>query len=142
MAQEGLYFPHDYAPFDDIKFEAFVIKHGVTGYGVFWRLVEMLHSNADHLLELEPYVYTSVGARLSVSAQQVESIIEDCISKYQLFQSNNGLFWSDRVFKNIETRKKISKQKSDAGRASAEKRKKDKDIACNFNTCSTAVDEC
>ena len=144
MAQETFYFPHDYSPFDDMKFEAFVIKHGVIGYGVFWRLIEMLHSNEDHLLELEPYVYESVGAKLKLTPKQVEVVIDDCISKYYLFKANGGVFWSERVFKNVEKRKSISKQRSEAGKASAEQRRKDRllaDMATDVEQPLTGVEQ-
>ena len=75
MAQESYYFPHDYNPFDDIQFDGMVAKHGIIGYGVFWRLIEMLHVDADHMLEFEPYIYESVANKLSISSEQVEKII-------------------------------------------------------------------
>jgi uncharacterized protein YdaU (DUF1376 family) len=131
MAQETLYFPHDYDPFSDMKFEIFVIKHGVVGYGVFWRLVEMLHLNEDHVLQRQSYVYISVASRLSVTPEQVENIIDVCICEYGLFQADDAVFWSDRVFRNIALRKSISAQRSKAGRASAEQRKRDKEVAEN-----------
>ena len=129
MAQDTLYFPHDYDPFDDIKFEGMVAKHGAVGYSVFWRLVEMLHSSADHNLLLDGYVYDSISGRLSIPSEQVEMVIDDCIHKYHLFQATNGLLWSNRVLKNIEKRKQISEQRSLAGKASAEQRRKDRRIA-------------
>jgi len=129
MAQETLYFQHDYNPFEDIRFEALVANHGVIGYGIFWRLIEMLHTSADHLLAFDDCVYESVSGKLSVPTNQVKIIIEDCIKKYHLFQSNGEVFWSERVFRNIEKRKQISKQRSLAGKASAEQRRKDREIA-------------
>jgi hypothetical protein len=81
------------------------------------------------MLEFEPYIYESVANKLSISSEQVEKIIEDCIQKYHLFVANGTFFWSERVNRNIEKRKKISKIKSKAGLASAEQRRKDRNIA-------------
>lgn len=142
MSQETFYFPHDYDPFQDMKMEPFVAKHGAAGYGVFWRLVEMLHSDTDHLLPLKPYVYESVANKLKLTPTLVEQIIEDCICKYCLFDGNGEFFWSNRVFKNVEKRKAISEQRSAAGKASADQRKKNKEIADGLiEQISTTVNE-
>lgn len=127
MAQDSLYFPHDYDPFSDLKFKAFVIKHKAQGYAVFWRLIELLHQNKDHHLEFNEFLYSSIEAELNVSIAEIEQIMEDCINKYHLFQSDGIIFWSERVMKNIKIRKDISAKRSKAGLASAEQRKKDKE---------------
>jgi hypothetical protein len=141
MAQETLYFPHDYNPFDDAKFKALIKKHGSYGYSVFWRTVELLHQNLDHILPRKKYIYIDIAESLLITSEKVEEIIDDCICEYALFPSVNGTFWSDRVFKNIEKRKSISKQRSDAGKASVEQRKKDKELADSVRLNLTTVNE-
>jgi len=125
MAQDTLYFPHDYNPFDDIRFEAFVIKHGAIGYAVFWRIVEMLHSESSHKLESKQYVYESIGGKLKIDTSIVEGIINDCIVNYRLLQSVNGLFWSERVDRNINLLKESREKRSKAGKKGAKVRWKD-----------------
>lgn len=142
MAQETFYFPHDYDPLQDIRMEAFVSKHGAVGYGVFWRLVELLHMDSDHRLPFKTYIYESVANKFKIKADIVEKIIEDCINEYCLFEADGILFWSRRVFKNIEKRKKISEQRSLAGRISAEQRKKNKEFTGNYDyQISTPVEQ-
>jgi hypothetical protein len=138
MSQETLYFPHDYNPFDDTQFEALVLKHKAVGYAVFWRLVEMLHANADHILPFENHIYISIASKFSISPEVVEEIIMDCLSEFKLFSADGVYFWSERVLRNIAKRKAIREQKSLAGKASAEKRKKEKDDE-DSNTRSTPV---
>lgn len=128
MAQETLYFPHDYDPLSDMKLEQFVKRHGAGGYGFFWRVVELLHQNSSHHLPFKQYVYEGIGDKLLMSPEQVEQLLEDCISKYDIFASDGILFWSERVLKNIEVRKQVVEQKSKAGKASAEARKRLKEI--------------
>jgi hypothetical protein len=128
MAQETLYFPHDYEPFSDMKLAQLVKKHGVIGYGVFWRIVELLHQDADHHLPFMLYVYEDIADKLSVTPKQVETIIYACIDDYALFGSDGEIFWSERVFKNINKRKETLKQKSEAGKASADARRKLKEL--------------
>lgn len=127
MAQDSLYFPHDYNPFSDLKFKAFIVKHKAKGYAVYWRLIEFLHQNEDHHLEFNEFLYEAVESELAVPVAEVEQIIEDLINKYYLFQSDGIMFWSERVMKNIRIRKDISAKRSKAGLASAEQRKKDKE---------------
>jgi len=122
MAQESLYFSHDYNPFEDPQFEAFVSKHKAVGYAVFWRLIEMLHANADHRLPFEQYIYSSVAFKFALSPQDVENIICDCISEFRLFSADGELFWSERVFRNITKMKDIKEKKSKAGKKGAKKR--------------------
>jgi hypothetical protein len=129
MAQETLYFPHDYDPLSDPKLGQFVRKHGAVGYAVYWRTVEMLHQNSEHKLPFKQYVYDEIAEKLSVDAPLVESLLEECVSKYDLFVGVQNLFWSERVFKNVEKRKLTIKQKSEAGKASADARKRLKELA-------------
>ena len=52
MAKETFYFSHDYSCINDPKIQALIGKHGAKGYGIFWRIVEMLHEDPDHRLSL------------------------------------------------------------------------------------------
>lgn len=122
MAQETLYFSHDYNPFEDTQFESMVSKHKAVGYAVYWRLVEMLHANADHLLPFENHIYTSVSFKFSITPKEVETIIEDCIQEFKLFSADGAYFWSERVNKNIAKMKAEKEKKSKAGKLGAEKR--------------------
>jgi len=129
MAQDTLYFPHDYDPLRDPELRMLIKKRGAIGYGIFWRLIEILHQNSDHVLKFDPMVYELISDELKVSPEEVESVIEDCINGCDLLGGDGIVFWSDRVFKNIEKRKDISKKRSKAGTESAKARQKLKEIA-------------
>jgi hypothetical protein len=129
MAQDTLYFPHDYDPLSDPSLKMLVKKHGAMGYGVYWKIVELLHQNADHKLKFSNPIYEQIADSLFVEPVFVETLIEECIQTYFLLESSNGLFWSRRVDKNITKRQLSIKQKSDAGRASAEQRRRDREDA-------------
>lgn len=122
MAQDTLYFPHDYNPFEDTQFEWFISKHKATGYAVYWRLVEMLHSSASHTLPFESHIYSSVAFKFGITPEEVETIIEDCINKFRLFSADGEVFWSERVLRNIARRVEEKTKKSKAGKAGAEAR--------------------
>ena len=122
MAQETLYFSHDYNPFEDTQFEAFVSKHKAMGYAVYWRLVEMLHSSASHSLPFEQHIYMSVAFKFSINPKDIELIIEDCINEFKLFSADGICFWSERVLRNITKMKEAKEKKSKAGKKGAKKR--------------------
>lgn len=145
MAQDTLYFPHDYDPLRDPGLRMLVKKHGATGYAVFWRVVELLHQNSDHVLKFNNYIYEYIADELQLSSENVELVITDCVNGCKLLDANGDVFWSNRVFRNIEKRKSISEQRSKAGKASAEQRKIDREIAENSTNVQqplTTVDIC
>lgn len=124
MAKETYYFSHDYNPTSDPKIQALIGEHGAIGYGIYWRIVEMLHEDNNHKLELKKYIYIALAKQMSTSVEQVQGIVEDCINVYELFCSDEMHFWSERVMRNIDKRSEISSKRSKAGKISAENRKK------------------
>jgi len=119
MTKESYYFPHDYEPTGDPKIQALIGEYGATGYGIFWRVVEMLHSNAEHKLPFKKYIFLAIAKQLLTSVQQTEAIIQYCINDCELFVSDGEFFWSKRVNTNFERRAQISEIRSNAGKAGA-----------------------
>lgn len=120
--KDTFYFQHDYEPTSDPKVGALLAKYGGLGYGIWWRLIEMLHSTETHKIEKKKYIYATIAQQMLTSVEQVSDIIEYCISDCELFISDESSFWSERVFRNIHMRAASREQKSAAGKASAEKR--------------------
>lgn len=127
MAKESFYFQHDYEPTSDPKIQALVGQHGAVGYGVYWRIVEMLHSTSEHTLPLKDYLYIAIARQMSLESTQVQQIITNCIGTFELFGCDGLNFWSERVFRNFEKRKETSQKRSLAGKASGESRRKKKE---------------
>lgn len=122
MAKETYYFSHDFEPLSDPKLGALVAQYGALGYGVFWRLIEILHSQDSHRIEKKPYIFLSLAQQMSTPVEQMKEIIDFAVNDCELFESDENGFWSNRVLRNIGQRKHISEQKSKAGKASAERR--------------------
>lgn len=119
MAKDTYWFPHDYEPTSDPKMITLLGKFGAMGYGVFWRIIEMLHSDEDNKLAKKKYIYSAIATQMSTSAEQVEEIVRYGVDVCELFNENDQFFWSERVFRNIEKKNGISKVRSDAGKESA-----------------------
>lgn len=121
--KDTYYFQHDYNPTSDPKVQALIGECGAVGYGIFWRIVEMLHEDELHKLQCKKYIYLALAKQMLTSVEQVESIIKNCIDTYELFKTDGDFFWSERVMRNINKRTELSNKRSKAGKMSAEMRK-------------------
>lgn len=119
MKKDTFYFPHDYSCTNDPKIQALLGKHGATGYGVFWRLVEMLHEDPKHKLPLKKYIFDAVGSQLKVDPDLVLEIVEYLSDTCELFKTEGDNFYSERVLENMEKRDAIREKRSFAGKKSA-----------------------
>jgi len=122
--KDTFYFSHDYEPTSDPKIQAMLGQFGAIGYGLYWRIIEMLHSDNEHKLQKKQYIYLALAQQMLIDVEQVTTFIEQCINVFELFESDQNNFWSDRVNRNIEIRNINSANKSKAGKISAEMRKK------------------
>jgi len=119
MGKETFYFSHDYEPTSDPKIQALLGEFGAVGYGVYWRIVEMLHSSCDHKLPFKQYLFLAIAKQMLTSAEQIEAIIRHAIEIYELFNSDAEYFWSNRVNRNFEVRAELSEKRAVAGRLGA-----------------------
>jgi hypothetical protein len=122
MAKDTYYFQHDYEPTSDPKIQALLNSFGGLGYGLWWRIIEMLHSEELHKLQHKKFIYLAIAGQMSTSVEQVEQFINFCINDVELFETDGAFFWSDRVNRNIEKRTDISTKRSFAGKESARQR--------------------
>jgi len=100
MAKESLYFTHDYGARNDPKLINLQIKHGMTGIGCYWCLVEMLFEQGGEI----PLDYDRIGFTLRTDTNVIKSIIED----FNLFIFADNLISSKSVIKRIEIRNEKS----------------------------------
>lgn len=145
------YFQHDYNPTNDPKIICLLGNYGGLGYGVYWRIIEMLHEEEIHKLPFKIYIFEAIAKQMLANAKQIEAIINDCI-KYELLEKNDTLFWSNRVLKNIERQQEISIKRADSGRIGGKakqmlsktkqnvaKERKGKEIKINYNINTNTV---
>lgn len=117
--KDTYYFPHDYEPTSDPKIQALIGEFGASGYGIFWRVVEMLHSDKNHKLPFKQYVFLAIAKQMMANAEQIKAIIDYCIDPCELLYKDADFFWSNRVLHNIQERAKLSEIRSIAGKAGA-----------------------
>jgi len=117
--KETFYFSHDYEPIGDHKIGAMLCDYGAAGYGYFWRITEMLHSEPSHKLQLKSIVYKAIAKQMQANAEQLLKFVKDCIEEYELFATDGTHFWSERVNRNMDKREEISQKRSEAGKRGA-----------------------
>jgi hypothetical protein len=119
MKRNTYYFPHDFEPTADPKIQALIGEFGASGYGVFWRVIEMLHSDRAHKLPFKKYVFLAIAKQMLANAEQIEAILNYCIDPCELIKTDGDFFWSERVLRNTSERAKLSEIRAIAGRAGA-----------------------
>ncbi len=115
MAKETYYFPHDYEPTSDPKIQAMIGQYGASGYGLYWRIVEMLHSDESHALQVKNYVVLAIAKQMLIDADFVTKFIDDCVHVFELFTQNHDTVICDRVMRNIKHREDIRNKRKAAG---------------------------
>jgi hypothetical protein len=110
MAKDTFYFSHDYNSRNDEKIKFLIRKHGITGYGLFWAIIEDLYNNANALRT----DYEGIAYDYRLDSEFVKSVIKD----FDLFVFDGDTFGSLSVQKRLDERD----SKSVKARESASKR--------------------
>lgn len=108
MAKDTFYFSHDYNARSDSKIKQLMVKHGMTGYGVYWALIEDLYNNENEL----PVDFESLAFNLHADVEIVKSVVQN----FNLFVFNGGFFGSKSVQTRLENRDLKSKKASKSAR--------------------------
>ena len=104
--RDTFYFSHDYNARTDSKIKRLIAKHGMTGYGIYWAIVEDLYQNANAL----PTDYESIAFDIRSNKKTIESIVND----FELFQMNGEVFGSNSVQRRLDERSEKSQKAKDS----------------------------
>ena len=136
------YFQHDFEAISDPKIQYLIAKFGAQGYGLWWRIVEMLHQDENNRLPLKEYIYFALESQLALDSGIAKDFIMQCIDiDLQLLQTDGEYFWSDRVLKNVGKMQQLKEKRSQAGKKSAEKRADNEAITTSVQQNSTSVEQ-
>jgi len=110
MSKNTFYFSHDYNARNDEKIKELIFNHGMSGYGIYWSIIEELYQNSNELL----LNYERIAFELRTQCDLVKSVIHD----FKLFTIN------DENFSSLSVEKRLSERnlKSEKARSSADKR--------------------
>jgi hypothetical protein len=116
MGKDTFYFSHDYNARNDEKIKELIFKHGMTGYGIYWSVIEDLYQNSN--------VLRGNFARISLELQVDRNIVISVICDFDLFVFNGNNFSSLSVQKRLDERT----NKSEKARLSVNKRWSDTNV--------------
>lgn len=91
------YFSHDYNARNDKKLIKLFMKHGVSGIGIYWCIVEMLYEESGYLNIDE---YERIAFELRIEYDVVKSVIQE----FELFDFDSEKFWSNSAISRLDQR--------------------------------------
>ena len=104
------YFNHDSSARTDLRIIKLRAKLGYEGYGVFWALLELLFTEENKLCVDD---YSEIAFGLQTDPKILKQVIED----FDLFNVEDGCFYSKRLNKQIEEiNSKSNKAKENASK--------------------------
>ena len=119
MSKKSFYFPHDYNARNDEKILALRMDLKAEGYGIYFMLLEKLLESDRYILLKD---YNRLAFDLRVSAENIKKVVEN----YGLFQftEDGKLFYSESLCLRMQPLDNLRKQRSEAGKKSAEERQR------------------
>ena len=123
--KETFYFSHDYNAIQDPKMMAILSTCGLSGVGMYWIIIEILHQQPSNKIDKKSYEdYIDFYGRLDGENEHLLNKIKQMLIVVGLLVEEGGLIYSKRVLDNKKQRQKISEKRSYAGKKSAEIRQK------------------
>lgn len=119
--KETFYFPHDYNASQDPKIISLLTTCGLSGLGVYWILIEILHQEPTNKISTQSFVdYINFYSKFD--SEQVLNKIQQELIRTGLLLKEGEFIFSKRVLDNKKHRENISEKRSKAGKRSAELR--------------------
>jgi len=124
------YFSHDYYSRNDPKMVRLFMKHGLSGIGAYWCIVEMLYEEGG-------YMPLSEYERITFELRTSENVIRYLIDDSELFVNDGEKFWSETAIERLKKRA----EKSTKARQSIEnrwnKQRNNTDVIRTYNDGNT-----
>ncbi len=123
--KEAYYFSHDSNARHDPKITAMRSVYGPEGYGWYWMLVEMMRESEGYRLDMQgKYTWNAFASQLQTDSIRIAEFVQDCISEFELFESDGEHFWSASLNRRMELRDQKSEVRRKAAKARWDKEKK------------------
>ena len=120
MSKEAYYFSHDANARHGPKILAMRSEYGISGYGVYWIVVEMLREQENYKLPLKKYIWNAIAMQVQCkdyANDDAKCFVESCINDYELFESDGEFFWSNSLLKRMDKKKDVSEKRREAAKA-------------------------
>lgn len=105
------WFPHDYNAASDAKIRSLIRRHGATGYGLYWHLVEIMHTEQSlpKAVAIDALV---IG--INEDEETVTSFLATMETLQLVSKDGHDIYTIPRVTRNLSERKDISERRSKA----------------------------
>lgn len=135
MSKNSFYFSHDNNARNDEKILAVRMELGAEGYGIYFMLLEKLLETENYILIKD---YNRLAFDLRVSSEKIKKVIEN----FGLFQftDDGKLFYSESLLRRMQPLDNLRKQRSEAGKKSAEKRQRVRENTPSLQENSTTAE--
>ena len=120
MSKEAYYFSHDSNARHDPKILGLRAEYGISGYGIYWVVVEMLREANDYKLPTKAYIWNAIAMQVQCNdfaKENAKSFVEYCINECDLFETDGEYFWSNSLLKRMDKKNDLSKKRSEAAKA-------------------------
>lgn len=104
--KEAYYFSHDSNARNDEKVLDMRAKYGYEGYGLYWAIIEIMRDATGHKLQKNKINPLSIA--INYDCEKLEIFIDDCISEFKLFVSDNGNYYSNRLLRSMKRKEQLS----------------------------------
>jgi hypothetical protein len=92
------YFRHHFDASNDIKMSALMADYGLTGYGLFWLILEIMCDQPYQRLKLDEYSNQLIKLKSKLDDRYIRSFINDCLNVYHLFEKDDDhIFYPDLI---------------------------------------------
>lgn len=111
-SKDAYYFPHDSNARQDVRTLKLRVKHGWSGYGLYWGIVEALRDQSNYKFDADdkPFISLCVGC----TEQDLAPVLETCL-EVGLLVERNGYIYSESLLKRMEHLDNVRKKRKAAG---------------------------
>lgn len=96
------WFKHDFNTVNNPKVQCLLADYHAAGYGVWWRLLELLGPADMHRIPDEKITYRAIAISLFEEVKFVKEIVELMVSEYKLFKIEDGYIYSAGFLERME----------------------------------------
>jgi len=117
--KDAYYFSHDANAQNDPNIVKLLFKHGWSGYGLYWAIIEKLRNEPEYIMDTD---YDMIAYALRTNSDLIESIIGD----FNLFVIEKECFYSPSLKRRMGRLDEIKEKRVYAGKMSGISRNKAK----------------
>lgn len=114
MAKDTYYFSHDSNARMDPKITDMTYDYGMSGYGMYWVIVEVLREEGEYKLRNDKSIWRALAMQMHSKSDDIREFIDKCINEYKLFITDGEYFWSNSLNERMLKVENIKQKRKEA----------------------------